>query len=134
MKLNIGSGEDAMEEDDEGVIYVDDLSDWTKHEDVRRWYEEHSNCRIRDANDLGCFDDEMFDEVASCRCLGKYVENYDEIARVMKKGGRIWICVWKENLLELVDGLTKAGIEVTNIDTGNWDDGWYDYFVEGKKQ
>ena len=128
-KLNIGCGEEPYEE----YVNIDDFSDVFVERDSRKAYYERTKekgrlleketgekCEVlmMDGNNMS-FEDEEFDYIESCSCVGRYVTNYAEVLRVLKKGGRVWIDVWGDKLGDVLFGLIMNGVKITRVELNN---------------
>ena len=139
MKLNIGSAEYIME----GYINIDNGYDYSRDggfEFMKRQAEEYmkeagfkAKFLEMDGNKLD-FEDNTFDEIYSNQCVGEWVKNYKEIARVLKKDGEVRFGVWQDKVANVIIGLNEAGILVYDVDllNGSIGDDTCTYMLKGK--
>jgi SAM-dependent methyltransferase len=119
-KLNIGSGPWLMQ----GYVNIDDMSDWPNEEDyideMTEFLFNGAEFIRMDGNKMK-FEDESFDEVRSEQCIPEYVNNWDEVLRVLRPGGKIELIVWNNTLTKVIDELIKRKIEIRTVEMGNGD-------------
>ena len=128
-RLNIGCGEEPYE----GYVNIDDFSDVFGGDDSQKEFYERTKENARtieketgektevlmmDGNNMS-FEDETFDYIESCSCVGRYVTNYAEVLRVLKVGGRIWIDVWGDKLGDVLFGLIMNEVKITRVELNN---------------
>ena len=128
-RLNIGCGEEPYE----GYVNIDDFSDVFGGDDSQKEFYERTKENARtieketgektevlmmDGNNMS-FEDETFDYIESCSCVGRYVTNYAEVLRVLKVGGKVWIDVWGDRLGQVLFGLIMNGVKVTRVELNN---------------
>ena len=130
-KLNVGSGITVMD----GYINIDDGYDYPEG---FGWMREHAESAAEflemDGNDM-TFADNEFGELYSNQCVGQYVTNYKELARVLKPSGIVRFGVWNERVADVVAGLLKNGIRITSLEllNGGPEDDTRTYMIEGWK-
>ncbi len=140
MKLNIGSAEYV----EKGYINIDNGFDYSGNggfKFMKQQADEYmkeagftAKFLEMDGNELA-FEDDTFTEIYSNQCVGEYVTNYKEIARVLKKGGEIRFGVWQDKVANVIIGLNEAGILVYDVDllNGSIGDDTCTYMLKGKK-
>ena len=119
MKLNIGCGYpiDNFEDGEDEIIGIDDGSDW--YSDYSKYKPKVvSNFIYGDGNILP-FKNNTFDEVFSNQCAGLYVMDYEEMVRVLKKGGTIELGVWSDKVSIVLAKLILLDIDIFKVDWSN---------------
>jgi len=138
-KLNIGSGEWVMK----GYVNIDDGSDWGGFAEMKEradnfMAEEHFKAELLEMDgNKTTFADGEFDEIYSNQCVGEYVTNYKEIARILKLGGKVKLGVWAHLSGKVIYKLAKVGIIIYKMNIMNGelhvDDDDCTFIMEGIK-
>jgi|GEM_PF-7078233 SAM-dependent methyltransferase len=115
MKLNIGSANYGPE----NYVNIDnDLS-------LESYIENPKSFIFADGEYLP-FKDNTFDKIHSNQCVGTYLHKYDDIIRVLKKGGTVQFSLYNRfnEISKLIGNLIKREIKITSVEwmNGHFDD------------